>query len=78
MISFRDFRLHPEHFFPSSSRIEEKFSRAFREANDWIDSESIDVINVETIGLIDAAFESRSIRIWYRVVGAKLDPIPEL
>jgi hypothetical protein len=78
MIAYRDFRPEVEGFFPKAHRIEEKFDGALAGANRWIESESIEVLNVETIGLRDAAFESRSIRIWYRTDVKKPDPLPEI
>jgi hypothetical protein len=78
MIAYRDFRPEVVGLFPKADRIQENFAIALAEANRWIESESIDLINVETIGIHDAAFESRSIRIWYRTAGPKLDPLPEI
>lgn len=71
MIDFRDFRPKRAGLFPKARRIEENFRIALADANDWIFRESIDVINLETTGLGDGAFEAYSIRVWYRTAVVK-------
>ena len=66
MIAYRDFKPETQGLFPDARRFEENFQEALVEMNDWIASNAIDVINVETLGLVDAAFQARSIRVWYR------------
>jgi hypothetical protein len=71
MIAYRDFKPQAPGYFPDAARMEDNFADALAEANDWIFSGSIEVINVETLGLVDAAFQARSIRVWYRTSQSK-------
>ena len=77
MIAYRDFWPDVKGV-TEPARIQEKFDEALADANDWAESESIDVINVESIGVQDMVFEFRLLRIWYRAAGEKPDPIPEI
>ena len=78
MIAFRDFKPEIPGIFPKARQVEENFSGALAEANGWIFSGSIEVINVETIGLHDSAFEARSIRVWYHSQSSKPRTSPEV
>ena len=67
MIAFRDFA--PEHagMFSKVEAWKRSLDKALLQANEWIDQASIEVINVETIGMGESLPITRTIRIWYRV-----------
>ena len=58
--------------------VRREVRRGTAEANEWIGRESVNVLNVETIGSLDAAFEARSIRVWYRTPFVKAYQEPEV
>jgi hypothetical protein len=66
MIAFRDFV--PEHagMFSKIDAWKRSFDKALSQANEWIDRDSIEVINVETIGMGESLPVTRTVRIWYR------------
>ena len=68
MIAYRDFepKLIPG-FFSKAADLKAVFDAALASANEWIDGESIEVINVETVGMGDYHPMQRWVRIWYRV-----------
>jgi hypothetical protein len=78
MIAYRDFRPEAPGLFPRGWQFREGFDAALAEANDWIERESVDVLSVETLGCHEAAFEVRSIRVWYRTSSPKPRPTPEV
>jgi hypothetical protein len=72
LIAFKDFKPIRPGVFPGVERLAEAQQKALAEANEWIESESIEVIGVESLtdqeG--DAAVERRCIRVWYRTTSS--------
>jgi hypothetical protein len=67
MIAYRDFEPKPRAgLFPKAADLKLAFDAAVALANEWIDGESIEVINVETVGMGEVSPMQRSVRIWYR------------
>jgi hypothetical protein len=79
LIAFKDFKPIRPGLFRGVPRLAEAQQEALAEANEWIESESIEVIGVESLtdqeG--DAAVERRCIRVWYRTSNIKPEPSPE-
>jgi hypothetical protein len=67
MIAFRDFVPKNMGMFSKVEAWRRSFDQALSRANEWIDESSIEVINVETIGMGESLPVTRTIRIWYRV-----------
>jgi hypothetical protein len=74
MVAFRDFVHVNDGFWPSRKRGVQAFEKALVEANEWIDRESIEVINVETLGIVGSSI----VRVWHRTPSPKLQPPPEV
>ena len=67
MIAFRDFGPRQvTGLFTKDADLKAAFDAALASANEWIDGESIEVINVETVGMGEAHPMQRAVRIWYR------------
>jgi hypothetical protein len=67
MIAFRDFRPGAMGFILDFRLIEKNLQATLDEANAWISSESIEVINVETVSpFFYTSLFGRHIRVWYR------------
>jgi len=79
MIAHRDFEpgKRPS-FLPKLPEIKAAFEEALASANAWIASESVEVLNVETIGTPDLHPLYGWVRVWYRTTTAKAEPIPEI
>ncbi len=67
MIAFRDFEPVNAGMFSKVEAWKRSFDDALSRANEWIDRASIEVINVETIGMGESLPVTRTVRIWYRV-----------
>jgi hypothetical protein len=81
MIAFRDFRpIRPAGLFPAITQLAETQAKALADANEWIERESIEVINVESLAdeLEGAPVERYLIRVWYRTAVLKPQPYPEV
>jgi hypothetical protein len=77
MIAYRDFDLPSPAFIPNKGRDRENFDRVLAEVNAWVDRESIDVVNVETI--IENLRENlRLLRVWYRLAHSEPASSPDV
>ena len=78
MIAYRDF--YPEYLgiFATFEDSKGAFDSALTAANDWIDGESIEVINVESIRIGLAPPMLLMIRIWHHSTASKPASFPEV
>ncbi len=77
MIAYKDFFPIRQGFFPTPKNIKAGFDSAVWAANEWIEHESIQVLNVETIKAHAVEVPIR-LRVWYRTVSEKPVSLPEI
>jgi hypothetical protein len=77
MIGFRDFKPERPGLFASAERHLDVQAQALAEANEWIDRDSIEVINVESFAE-EFGLEPVCIRVWYRTASSKPQSYPEV
>jgi hypothetical protein len=78
VIAYKDFVPKSSGVFFSAESLKAAFDVAVSMANEWVESDSVEVINIETVGNTQSPFFARSVRIWYRAAGGKLDTVPEV
>jgi hypothetical protein len=67
MIAYKDFVPKHPGLFSKHEVNAAAFDAAVEAANQWIDRESIEVLNIETVGWRDVVPLLQWIRVWYRV-----------
>ncbi len=65
MIAYEDFSPKVKKMFPTAASVQVAFDNAIAAANRWIERDSVDVLNVESIFHYSTQMP-RLVRVWYR------------